>query len=210
MTSVVFPHVKATERIPRVVPAHAVLEVRLFAGIIALTSTAPMLPVPMQLVGKRTARLLTAASDLAFKAGRMFVVMDRISGLRFLVDRGAEVSVLPASKEDRTSKQRGPTLRAANSTSIITYYDVTTEQERHLRRNRRRLLLTSESFNPDLPEGSKDEAKCRRAEEGPMTLPLPSDMAPSTGIDASPILRSLLQRKPPKSLAYKENPIQVP
>ncbi|KAH6929426.1 hypothetical protein HPB50_000187 [Hyalomma asiaticum] len=42
--------------------------------------------------------------------------MDRISGLHFLVDTAAEVSVLPASKEDCSSKQRKPMLRAANST----------------------------------------------------------------------------------------------
>ncbi|KAH6927406.1 hypothetical protein HPB50_003268 [Hyalomma asiaticum] len=41
MTSVVFPHVNATERLPRVVLAHAVLEVHLFAGTIALTNTVP-------------------------------------------------------------------------------------------------------------------------------------------------------------------------
>ncbi|KAH6925231.1 hypothetical protein HPB50_002206 [Hyalomma asiaticum] len=41
MTSVMFPHVKATDHLPRVVLAHAVLEVHLFYGIIALTSTAP-------------------------------------------------------------------------------------------------------------------------------------------------------------------------
>ncbi|KAH6929425.1 hypothetical protein HPB50_000186 [Hyalomma asiaticum] len=41
MTSVVFPHVKVTERLPRVFLAYAVLEVHLFAGILALTNTAP-------------------------------------------------------------------------------------------------------------------------------------------------------------------------
>ncbi|XP_054923050.1 uncharacterized protein [Dermacentor andersoni] len=47
--------------------------------------------------------------------------MDRISGLRCLVDTGSEVSVLPPCKRDRGSKSPGPALYAANSTSIATY-----------------------------------------------------------------------------------------
>ncbi|XP_075533588.1 uncharacterized protein LOC142566639 [Dermacentor variabilis] len=47
--------------------------------------------------------------------------MDRISGLRFLVDTGAEVNVLPSAWYDSVSKSPGPTLSAANSTSIATY-----------------------------------------------------------------------------------------
>lgn len=58
MTTVVFPHVKATEHLPRVVPVHAVLEVHLFAGIIALTSTAPAGAGP-HAVGRETHREIT-------------------------------------------------------------------------------------------------------------------------------------------------------
>lgn len=47
--------------------------------------------------------------------------MDKLSGTRFLVDTGAEVSVLPPTKADRQRKPSGQTLRAANSTSIQTY-----------------------------------------------------------------------------------------
>lgn len=104
----------------------------------------------MQLVGKRTARSLTAACDLAFQPGRLFVVMDRISGLRFLVDTGAEVSVLPASKEDRTSKQRGPTLRAANSTSIITYGLRSLTLDLGLRRTFRWVFIVADVNRPIL------------------------------------------------------------
>ncbi|XP_072140288.1 uncharacterized protein [Dermacentor andersoni] len=47
--------------------------------------------------------------------------MNRISGLHFLVDIGAEVNVLPSSEPDRTSKSHDPTLRVANSVAIATY-----------------------------------------------------------------------------------------
>ncbi|KAL3254628.1 hypothetical protein MRX96_054154 [Rhipicephalus microplus] len=92
-------------------------------------------------------------------------------------------------------------------------YDVTTEQGRQLRRNRRHLLLTSDTFCPDLPEASEDEAQPTTAQTGPMTLHLPksSDAAPSMGVDASPILRrSQRQRKAPKRPAYNKNFVQVP
>ncbi|KAL3182506.1 hypothetical protein MRX96_007189 [Rhipicephalus microplus] len=84
-------------------------------------------------------------------------------------------------------------------------YDVTTEQGRQLRRNRRHLLLTSATFCPDLPEASEDEAQPTTVQSKPMTSPLlgPSDAAPSTGVDASPIpRRSQRQRKAPKRLTY--------
>ncbi|KAL3203469.1 hypothetical protein MRX96_012003 [Rhipicephalus microplus] len=92
-------------------------------------------------------------------------------------------------------------------------YDVTTEQGRQLQRKRRHLLLTNETFCPDLPEASKDEAQPTTADAGPMTLPLPkySDAAPSTGVGASPNLRrSQRQRKAPKRLAFNKNFVQVP
>nr|XP_050031709.1 uncharacterized protein LOC126527909 [Dermacentor andersoni] len=47
--------------------------------------------------------------------------MDRICGMRFLVETGAEVSVLPRSKRDHGSKSPSPTLREANYSSIATY-----------------------------------------------------------------------------------------
>ncbi|GFN86369.1 transposon ty3-g Gag-Pol polyprotein [Plakobranchus ocellatus] len=47
-------------------------------------------------------------------------VVDRISGLSYLVDTGAEVSVYPASIQDRRPQQPITTLTAANGTSIHT------------------------------------------------------------------------------------------
>ncbi|XP_050052010.1 uncharacterized protein [Dermacentor andersoni] len=47
--------------------------------------------------------------------------MDRTSGLRFLVDTVAEVSVLPSSNCDRSSKSPGSTLQVANSTFNAKY-----------------------------------------------------------------------------------------
>ncbi|GFO46489.1 hypothetical protein PoB_007299400 [Plakobranchus ocellatus] len=51
----------------------------------------------------------------------MLSVMDRTSGLSYLVDTGAEVSVYPASVQDRRAQQPTTTLTVANGTSIYTW-----------------------------------------------------------------------------------------
>ena len=50
------------------------------------------------LVGKRQGQVLMATSTPGLPPSRLFFVTDRCSGLRFLVDTGAEVSVLPVSR----------------------------------------------------------------------------------------------------------------
>ena len=51
---------------------------------------------------------------------RLFYVTDCTSGLHFLVDTGAEVSIIPASVSDRTHHRNNFTLQAVNNT-IATY-----------------------------------------------------------------------------------------
>ena len=48
-------------------------------------------------------------------------VVDKKSGHSYLVDTGAEVSVYPASLQDRQTQHPSPTLSAANGTSIRTW-----------------------------------------------------------------------------------------
>ena len=55
---------------------------------------------------------------------QLFFVMDHQSGTRFLIDTGAEVSVIPPSRKDKQHKQAyyiGPPLKAVNNTTITTY-----------------------------------------------------------------------------------------
>ena len=75
----------------------------------------------MQQIGKRDARTLTAASgpDPAPK-GRLFYITDESTQLSFLVDSGAEISILPASSSDK-KRARGFDLQAVNRTTISTY-----------------------------------------------------------------------------------------
>ena len=51
---------------------------------------------------------------------RLFYITDKLTSHRFLIDTGAEVSVIPPSQSDQEHKQ-DLVLLAANNTSITTY-----------------------------------------------------------------------------------------
>ncbi|XP_077512436.1 uncharacterized protein LOC144123490 [Amblyomma americanum] len=71
--------------------------------------------------GKLPSTPLEASSGVTPDNSRLFFICDHISGFRFLVDTGAEVSVLPCSIPSSPSRLPGPSLQAANLTSIATY-----------------------------------------------------------------------------------------
>ena len=74
----------------------------------------------MQLSGKRDSRSsLTAAMTGANKA--LFYVWDCQSKRNFLIDTGAEVSVLPATRFDRQKRQSAQILLAANGSKITIF-----------------------------------------------------------------------------------------
>ena len=65
--------------------------------------------------GKLQGQMLMATSKPGpFFSCCLFFVIDRITGTHFLVDTGAEVSVIPPSPADRVRQQGGLVLRAAN------------------------------------------------------------------------------------------------
>ena len=55
------------------------------------------------------------------KQGHLFQVVNKSSGLRFLVDTGAKVSVILPSKTDCKCPQQNFNLQAVNNTSITSY-----------------------------------------------------------------------------------------
>ena len=61
-----------------------------------------------------------ATSTPGHQSSHLFFVTDRSSGLRFLVDKGAEVSVLPVFRLPHSSFPAGPTLQAVNHSVIAT------------------------------------------------------------------------------------------
>ena len=74
----------------------------------------------MQLSGKGDSRSsLTAAMTGTNKA--FFYVWDHQSKRNFLIDTGAEISVLPAARFDRQKGQSAQILLAANVSKITTF-----------------------------------------------------------------------------------------
>ena len=70
--------------------------------------------------------------------------------VRFLVDTGAEVSVLPVSQVDRQSGYMGPSLQAANGTTISTYGSRSLTLNLGLRRPFRWVFLVADVKHPIL------------------------------------------------------------
>ena len=64
-----------------------------------------------------------ATSVPGLQRSRLFYITDRSNGFRFLVDTGAEVSVIPPSAADRKHPRTGLSLQAVNDSPIATYGD---------------------------------------------------------------------------------------
>ena len=74
--------------------------------------------VPGKRPGHRTVAAVAAGRQ---RKNPLLFVTDGHSGQRFLVDTAAQISVIPASIADKQSGQSGPSLTAANCTSIRTF-----------------------------------------------------------------------------------------
>ena len=77
---------------------------------------------PMCPAGKLPGRSLAATSVAGQPPqGRLFYVRDRSSSLRFLVDTGAQVSIIPPTRSDRAAKPGEFRLQAINGSDIPTF-----------------------------------------------------------------------------------------
>ena len=76
---------------------------------------------PLFILGKLRGQRLKATNVTGLHPSRLFYVTDRTSGLRFLVDTGAQVSVIPPSAHERTQLPSTLTLQAVNNSTIRTY-----------------------------------------------------------------------------------------
>ena len=74
----------------------------------------------IQEFGKRIDRP-SIVSSMPGRNNDLLYIADKNSGRRFLVDTGAEVSVLPVTGLDTRTVRRGPSLVAANGSAIHTY-----------------------------------------------------------------------------------------
>ena len=71
--------------------------------------------------GKRPCRSLEATPDLRVFTSRLLTIADPVSKLSYLIDTGAEISVLPPCPGDRRNASGGIQLQAANGSSIRTF-----------------------------------------------------------------------------------------
>ena len=77
-------------------------------------------PLSFPSFGKRASRPSITSLSAGLTHSPLYV-WDRNSGRRYLVDTGAQVSVLPASAQDKRSGSSGPNLVAANGSTIRTF-----------------------------------------------------------------------------------------
>ena len=93
---------------------------------------------------------LVAMNTANQKPSHLFHVVDKSSGVRFLVDTGAEVSVIPPSRTERKCPQQDFTLQAVNNTTITTYGRRSLTLDLGLRRTFRWIFIIADVQNPIL------------------------------------------------------------
>ena len=84
------------------------------------------------------------------QANHLFHIIDKTSGVRFLVDTGAEVSVIPPSRTERKHSQQAFTLQAVNNTAITTYGYKSLTLDLGLRRTFCWIFIIADVQNPIL------------------------------------------------------------
>ena len=82
------------------------------------------------------------------QANHLFHMIDKTSGVRFLVDTGAEVSAIPPSRTERKHSQQAFTLQAVNNTAITTYGYKSLTLDLGLRRTFRWIFVIADVQNP--------------------------------------------------------------
>ncbi|CAI2737819.1 unnamed protein product [Dicrocoelium dendriticum] len=108
----------------------------------------PALFLQTTAAGKRADQHV-GATDVAGQRSRLFFVTDRRTGVRYLVDTGAEVSVLPRDPNDPTEKVTS-SLRAANGTIIRVYGQRSRTLNLSLRRAFKWIFLVADVQTPIL------------------------------------------------------------
>ena len=100
--------------------------------------------------GKPASQRLEATSPPGFSThSHLFFVTDRVIGTRFLVDTGADVSVLPQSRSEQ--RQSSPfTLQAVNQSPISSYGEKSMTLDLGLRRSFRWIFILAEIPMPIL------------------------------------------------------------
>ena len=98
------------------------------------------------ILGKREGQYVDAADVAGPHLCRLFYITDHNLGLQFLIDTGAQVSVVPPSPKDRPSPN-SLTLQAVNGTTIRTYGTWSLTLNLSLRRTFRWIFVVADVAN---------------------------------------------------------------
>ena len=101
-------------------------------------------------IGKLPGQPLAATNAAGLLYSRLLHITDRNSGLTYLVDTGAAVSVIPPSREDRRFPTDHLSLRAANGTPIPTFGTRSLTLNLGLRRTFRWIFVIADVSKPIL------------------------------------------------------------
>ena len=94
--------------------------------------------------GKLQCRRLNTAIDAGPQTSRLFFIRDTNSGLSFMVDTGAEISVIPPTANERRTPTPEIILQAANKTRINTFGQRSLTLNIGLRRNFRWIFTVAD------------------------------------------------------------------
>ena len=97
---------------------------------------------------KQPGRPLAATNTSDLLTCRLLHITNRTNKLTFLVDTGAQVSVLPPTHTDRLRKQEGFTLSAVNGTAIAIYGTRSLTLNLGLRRTFRWIFIIADIHKP--------------------------------------------------------------
>ncbi|CAH8674423.1 unnamed protein product [Schistosoma haematobium] len=100
---------------------------------------------------KRVNQTMVATNVSGHAPTRLFHVLDKTSGYKFLVDTGAEVSVIPLTLSNKPIAKSGKyTLRAANKTEIKTFGEQFLTLDLGIRRNLTWVFIIADVRHPIL------------------------------------------------------------
>lgn len=102
--------------------------------------------ISLLLLGKREGQYVDAADVAGPHLCRLFYITDLNLGFQFLIDTGAQVSVVPHSPKDRPSPNPLP-LQAVNGTTIRTYSTRSLTLNLGLRRTFRWIFVVADVAN---------------------------------------------------------------
>ena len=95
--------------------------------------------------------MLAATSATGLQPSRLFYLTEQDTDLRFLIDTGAQVSVIPPTSQESKHPRTDLTLQAVNDTPIPTFGLRSLPLKLGLRRTFRWVFIIADTTTPGIP-----------------------------------------------------------